>query len=188
MTWCTPQDISDHRDDVVRSVAGPRFYIYIYIYIRHLYIYIKMSSYQYRKSHCGVKTILRPSYLHNGIGFPILVRRHLYIESGPWTLFVYKRSHDGLSEDIWSSTPQAWRPNASVDSSRVIELSITPAWSDNTLTFQQTWPLVTRRHYETQFHLTKYSYFYSNYIGLCSHGSMVWYREDNRQCPKKWYE
>ena len=28
---------------------------------------IKMSSYQYRKSHCGDKTILRPSYLHNGI-------------------------------------------------------------------------------------------------------------------------
>ena len=28
---------------------------------------IKMSSYQYRKSHCRDKTILRPSYLHNGI-------------------------------------------------------------------------------------------------------------------------
>ena len=28
---------------------------------------IKMTSYQYRKSHCGDKTILRPSYLRNGI-------------------------------------------------------------------------------------------------------------------------
>ena len=28
---------------------------------------IKITSYQYRKSHCGDKTILRPSYLHNGI-------------------------------------------------------------------------------------------------------------------------
>ena len=28
---------------------------------------IKMSSYQYRKSDCRDKTILRPSYLHNGI-------------------------------------------------------------------------------------------------------------------------
>ena len=28
---------------------------------------IKMTSYLYRKSHCGDKTILRPSYLHNGI-------------------------------------------------------------------------------------------------------------------------
>ena len=29
----------------------------------------KMSSYQYRKSHCGDKTILRPSYLHNEISY-----------------------------------------------------------------------------------------------------------------------
>ena len=42
---------------------------------------IKMLSYQYRKSHCGDETVVRPSYLHNGIFF-ILVRRHLYIESG----------------------------------------------------------------------------------------------------------
>ena len=30
---------------------------------------IKMLSYQYRKSHCGDKTILWPSYLHNGISY-----------------------------------------------------------------------------------------------------------------------
>ena len=30
---------------------------------------IKMSSYQYRKSHCGDKTILRSSYFHNGISY-----------------------------------------------------------------------------------------------------------------------
>ena len=30
---------------------------------------IKMSSYQQRKSHCGDKTILRPSYLHKGISY-----------------------------------------------------------------------------------------------------------------------
>ena len=30
---------------------------------------IKMSSNQYRKTHCGDKTILRPSYLHNGISY-----------------------------------------------------------------------------------------------------------------------
>ena len=28
---------------------------------------IKMSSYQHRKSHCGDKTVVRSSYLHNGI-------------------------------------------------------------------------------------------------------------------------
>ena len=35
-------------------IPGPRFNI-------------KMSSYQYRKSHCGEKTVVRSSYLHNGI-------------------------------------------------------------------------------------------------------------------------
>ena len=30
---------------------------------------IKMQSYQYRKFHCGYKTILRPCYLHNGISY-----------------------------------------------------------------------------------------------------------------------
>ena len=28
-----------------------------------------MSSYQYRKAHCGDKAILRPSYLYNGISY-----------------------------------------------------------------------------------------------------------------------
>ena len=32
---------------------------------------IKMTSYQYRKSHCGDKTILQPSYLQNGISYTI---------------------------------------------------------------------------------------------------------------------
>ena len=30
---------------------------------------IKMSSFQYRKSHCGDKTVVRSSYLHNGISY-----------------------------------------------------------------------------------------------------------------------
>ena len=30
---------------------------------------IKMFSYQYRKSHCGDKTVVRSSYLHNGISY-----------------------------------------------------------------------------------------------------------------------
>ena len=36
--------------------SGPRFSI-------------KMPSYQYRKSHCGDKTVIRSSYLHNGISY-----------------------------------------------------------------------------------------------------------------------
>ena len=42
--------------DVRRSEPGPWFNI-------------KMSSYQYRKSHCGDKTVVRSSYLHNGISY-----------------------------------------------------------------------------------------------------------------------
>ena len=42
---------------------------------------IKMTSYQYRESHCGDKTIY--DRLISTMGFPMLVRRHLDIESGP---------------------------------------------------------------------------------------------------------
>ena len=38
------------------KTSGPRFNI-------------KMLSYQYRKSHCGDKTVVRSSYLHNGISY-----------------------------------------------------------------------------------------------------------------------
>ena len=41
---------------------------------------IKMPSYQYMKSHCGDKTVVR---------FPILVRWHLDIESGPSSLHLH---------------------------------------------------------------------------------------------------
>ena len=53
------------RDDIVMTklvcrswiiTSGPQFNI-------------KMSSYQYRKSHCGDKTVVRSSYLHNGISY-----------------------------------------------------------------------------------------------------------------------
>ena len=39
-----------------RITPGPRFNI-------------KMSSYQYRKSHCGDKAVVRSSYLHSGISY-----------------------------------------------------------------------------------------------------------------------
>ena len=56
---------------------------------------IKMSPCQYRKSHCGDKTVVRSSYLI--MGFPILVRRHLYIESGPRYLGRGKKLHPPVS-------------------------------------------------------------------------------------------
>ena len=39
-----------------KSISGPWFNI-------------KILSYQYRKSHCGNKTVVRPSYPHNGISY-----------------------------------------------------------------------------------------------------------------------
>ena len=43
-------------NNYVHTKPGPRFNI-------------KMTSYQHRKSHCGDYTILRSSYLHNGISY-----------------------------------------------------------------------------------------------------------------------
>ena len=45
-------------------------------------IQYKMSSYQHKKSQCGEKTILRPSYLRNGISYTGKATS-LYIWSGP---------------------------------------------------------------------------------------------------------
>ena len=62
-----------HYSDCIQHAPGPWFNI-------------KMLSYQYRRSHCGDKTVGRSSYLHNGISYT--GRCHLYIESGPWSLFI----------------------------------------------------------------------------------------------------
>ena len=50
-----------------------------------------MPSYQYRKSYCGDKTILRPSYLHNGISYTgkmtsLYWIRALIFRHKPWHL------------------------------------------------------------------------------------------------------
>ena len=48
--WCPVQSVN------LCQIAGP-------------WLNIKMSSYQYRKSHCGDKTVIWSSYLHNGISY-----------------------------------------------------------------------------------------------------------------------
>ena len=45
----------------------PDCYINLLQLISGPWINIKMAFYQYRKSHCGDKTVVRSSYLHNGI-------------------------------------------------------------------------------------------------------------------------
>ena len=51
---------------------------------------IRMTSYQYRESHCGDKTILRPSYLHNGISYTGKITSLYWImaQKCSWTYFV----------------------------------------------------------------------------------------------------
>ena len=50
-------------------------------YLTGDWVNIKMPSCQYRKSHCVDKMILLPSY--STMEFLVLVKQHLYIESGP---------------------------------------------------------------------------------------------------------
>ena len=45
-----------HKYQTTKNTAGPQFNI-------------KTSSYQYRKSHCGDKTVVRSSHLHNRISY-----------------------------------------------------------------------------------------------------------------------
>ena len=54
--YCIPVTQSGIGHSIILENPGPQFNI-------------ETTSYQYRKSHCGDKTILRPSYLHNGISY-----------------------------------------------------------------------------------------------------------------------
>ena len=57
---------------------------------------IKMSSYQYRKSHCGDKTVVRSSYLHKGISY-----------TGKMASLCWDGPHDPIYEWCNSSSPSA---------------------------------------------------------------------------------
>ena len=54
---------------------------------------MKMSSYQYRKSHCEDKTIVRSSYLHNGISYTGKKSSLYWIRAlGPFSMYGWVRS------------------------------------------------------------------------------------------------
>ena len=90
------QDISSHGIDLVcLEYSRPWFSI-------------KMSSYQYRKSHCGDKTLLRPSYLHNRISYTGKMISLYWIRtlvSAPQGLLCY-----AAEIHISSYTNQFWPP------------------------------------------------------------------------------
>ena len=54
---------------MVLRFAWCRFTQVMWHYTSGPWFNIKMSSYQYRKSHCGDKTVVRSSCLHNGISY-----------------------------------------------------------------------------------------------------------------------
>ena len=57
---------------------------------------IKMSSYQYKKSHCGGKTVVRSSYLHNGISYTGKISSLYWIRA-------LMSTHNGISFKVKSS-------------------------------------------------------------------------------------
>ena len=82
---------SEKIDLMKSNFSGPMTQIYISDLGHHWFRWwlspgpwfnTKMSSYQYRKSHCGDKTISRPSYLHNGIFYTGKTASLYWI--GPW--------------------------------------------------------------------------------------------------------
>ena len=61
---------------------------------------IKMSSYQYRKSHCGDKMVVRSSYLHNGISYTGKVTSLYWIGaqvSMSWIIITFHNMWDIIS-------------------------------------------------------------------------------------------
>ena len=93
------------------KTSGPRFNI-------------KISSCQYRKSHCGDKTVVRSSYLHNGISYTAKIYlywiRALYFADTifkyiclnenhvfPISLFFVLRVHWHWSK-LWTVLIQCW--------------------------------------------------------------------------------
>ena len=58
---------------ILRSTGGFKSLIlprkFTQVYLPGPRFNIKISSYQYRKSHCGDNTVVRSSYLHNGISY-----------------------------------------------------------------------------------------------------------------------
>ena len=102
---------------------------------------IKMSSYQYRKYHCGDKTVVRSSYLHNGISYTGKMtylywiraqERCPFIEMNYWYFFIQLyiffyyisflpsaigRTHRDCHEDVTTGAP--WCQCFTVDSTAV---------------------------------------------------------------------
>ena len=117
---------------------------------------IKMTFYWYRKSHCGDKTILRPSYLHNGISYTGKTTSLYWIGA----LMTYRRwwwrdtgvsrgptFHGILNEDEstgWTGHHQG--VSRTGHSTVEAGLSWNPWWRHQMETFSCYWPFVRGIH------------------------------------------
>ena len=59
---------------------------------------MKMSSYQYKKSHCGDKTVVRSSYIHNGI----------YYTGKTTSLYWIRAQHLSKCKSVWNAIPSRY--------------------------------------------------------------------------------
>ena len=72
---------------------------------------IKMPSYQYRKSHCGDKTVVRSSYLHNGISYTGKMVSFYWISPLEWTvnhIYWICKVHKNVIKDQFVSESSQW--------------------------------------------------------------------------------
>ena len=74
---------------------------------------IKMTSYQCRKSHCGDKTILRPSYLYNGTSYTDKMTSLYWIKAQDpnmcGTFLKHRRCQSGMYYNaIWPQFYATW--------------------------------------------------------------------------------
>ena len=81
---------------------------------------IKMTSYQDRKSHCGDKTVVRSSYLHNGVSYTGKMVSLYWIKAKiiPLSVRLFKRIP--LLEKVGSLKYRKEKQN--IDRSRIIDI------------------------------------------------------------------
>ena len=102
-------------DELTLKHSGPRFNM-------------KMTSYQYRKSHCGDKTILRPSYLHNGISYTGKMTSLYWISPQVAEIFMDDRNtfilhcHFARSQGISSNNSDLFLLNIPVSTSEALKV------------------------------------------------------------------
>ena len=85
---------------LIKVGPGPRFNI-------------KMSSYRYRKSHCGDKTVVRSSYLHNGISYTGKMTSFYWIRALCTCIALTKWDHWGQPREATFVKMAPTRPLAS---------------------------------------------------------------------------